>query len=50
MQKYSYLLHWLCDLSVKPLYIIINKTNVNIGESNENKHLTLVSTDESKAH
>lgn len=47
--KYSYLLHWLCDLSsVKPLYLFIDKTNWYIEESKENKYLTLVPADESK--
>ena len=34
--------------SVNPLYLTINKVNGYIEESNENKYLTLVSTDESK--
>ena len=34
--------------SIRPLYLIINKMNGYIEESNENKILTLVLTDESK--
>ena len=34
--------------SVNCLYLIINKINGYIEESNKNKHLTLVPTDESK--
>ena len=34
--------------SVNPLYLIIIKLNRYIKESNGNKHLNLVSTDESK--
>ena len=34
--------------SVNPLYIIINKINGNIEESNENKCLRVVPTDENK--
>ena len=33
---------------VKFLYLIINNANKSIKESNRNKYLTLVSTDESK--
>ena len=33
--------------SVKPLYVIINKMNTYIEESNGNKYLMLVATDES---
>ena len=33
---------------VKSLYLLINKINGYIEESNENKYLTLVPTDESK--
>ena len=32
---------------IKPLYLIINNTNGYIGKSNENKYLTLVTTDKS---
>ena len=32
----------------KPLYLSINKINGNIGESDGNKYVTLVSADESK--
>ena len=34
--------------NANPLYLIINKINWYIEESNENKYLTLVLTDESK--
>ena len=34
--------------SINPLYLIINKTNGYIEESNANKYLTLVPTDEIK--
>ena len=34
--------------SVKTLYLIINKINVNIEESNGNKYLTLIPTDKSR--
>ena len=34
--------------SVKPLYLVINKINGCIEESNRNKYLTQVPTDESK--
>ena len=34
--------------SVNPLYLIINKINSYIEESNGNKYLTLVSTDKNK--
>ena len=34
--------------SIKSLHLIINKINGYIEESNENKYLTLVPTDESK--
>ena len=34
--------------SVNPLYLIIDKVDVNIEESNGNKYLTLVSTDKNK--
>ena len=33
---------------VNPLYLIINKLNGYIEESNQNKYLTLVPTDENK--
>ena len=35
-------------LSVNPLYFIIDKAEEYIEESNENKYLTLVSTDKNK--
>ena len=56
MQKYSYLLHWIRDdqnlIHVKinglnHLYLIINKINECIEESNGNEYLMLVPTDES---
>ena len=34
--------------SVNPLYLIINEINEYIEESNRNKYLTLISTDQSK--
>ena len=34
--------------SINPLYLIINKTNGYIEESNANRYLTLVPTDEIK--
>ena len=34
--------------SINPLYLIINKLNGYIEESNQNKYLTLVPTDENK--
>ena len=40
-------LRYIIINSVNPLYVIINKINGYIEESNENKYLTLVSTDES---
>ena len=52
-----FLLHWICDgqnLSylkingVNLLYLIIHKPNGYIEESNENKYLSLVTTDKSK--
>ena len=41
-------LRYIKTNSVNPLYIIINKINGNIEESNENKCLRVVPTDESK--
>ena len=55
MQKFSYLPHWMCDgqsyttIIANPLYLIINKINWYIEESNENKYLALVPTDGSKS-
>ena len=40
-------LRYITVNSVNPLYVIINKINGYIEESNENKYLTLVPTDES---
>ena len=40
-------LRYITINSVNPLYVIINKINGYIEESNENKYLTLVPTDES---
>ena len=34
--------------SVNPLYLIIDKVDVNIEESNGNRYLALVSTDKNK--
>ena len=36
--------------SVNPLYLIIDKVNGHIEEKNENKYLTLVSTDKTKKY
>ena len=57
IQKYYYLLHWIHDNqrpqlykvnNVNPLYLIIDKINGYIEESNGNKYLTLVHTDKIK--
>ena len=57
MQKYSYLLHWICDKkkskygeikSVNNLCLIFNEVNVYFEQINRNKFLTLVPTNESK--
>ena len=49
MQKYSHLLHWLCDTkNVKHLHFIINKAKGYFDESNGNKYLAVVPTDESR--
>ena len=57
MQKYSYLLHWICAgqrfeirkiNSVNPLDIIFNKVNGYFEETNGNKYSMLVPTNESK--
>ena len=41
-------LSYTITISVNPLYLIINKINGYIEESNGNKYLTLLPTDESK--
>ena len=53
-EKYFYLIHWICDgitnlkvNSVSYIYLIISKINGYIEESNKNKYLALVTTDES---
>ena len=47
--RYSYFMHWLCDTKqCKSLYLIINKVNGYIDESNGNKYLIQAPTDESK--
>ena len=60
MQKHSYLTHWIIGYvmvknltyakanSLNPLYLIIDEVNGYIEESNGNKHLMLVLTDENK--
>ena len=57
MQKYSYLLHWICNdqrfeickiKSVNPLYLIFTKVNGYFKKVNKNKCLTLVPTNEGK--
>lgn len=60
MQKHSYLTHWIIGYvmvknltcakanSLNPLYLIIGEVNGYIEESNGNKHLMLVLTDENK--
>ena len=55
IQKYSYLLYWICDdqtickiYSVNPLYLIFRKVNGYLEEINGNKYLNLVPTNESK--
>ena len=53
IEKKSYKNIFICYVtyvttnSVKPLWLIINKTNGYTEESNGNKYLTLVSTEES---
>ena len=53
-QKYSYLLYCICDdqkgikiYSLNPLYLIFNKVNGYFEQTNGNKYLTLVPTNES---
>ena len=41
-----YYIGYVAPNSLKPLYLIINNTNGYIGESNGNKYLTLLPTDE----
>ena len=57
VQKYSYLLHWLCDdkrfkirkiNSVNSLYLVFSKMNEWFEEINRNKYLMLVPPNESK--
>ena len=50
MQKYSdyYYVGYVKLNSVKYLYLIINKMNGYIAESNGNKYLAVVNVDESK--
>ena len=58
MQKYSYLLHCICDaqrfkicktiICANTLYLMLNKVNGCIEEINGNKCLSLVPTKESK--
>ena len=58
MLKYSYLLHWVCNVkdlgyikinNVNPLYLIFNQINGCVEKSTWNKYLTLVATNESKS-
>ena len=49
IQKCSHLQLWIRDNKyAKPLYLIINRINGYIEESNANTYLTLISTDGSK--
>lgn len=60
MQKHSYLTHWIIGYvkvknltyaktnSLNPLYLIIDEVNGYIEESDGNKYLMLVLTDEKK--
>ena len=43
-----YYVGYVTPNSVRPLYLIINKTNGYVEENNEIKYFTLISTDESK--
>ena len=47
IEKCSYLPHWIRD-GKRTLYLFVNKINGFIEESNGNKYLVLVPTDEAK--
>ena len=57
LQKNSYLLHWICDVkdskyvkinSVNPLYLIFSKINRYFEETNKNRYLASIGTNQSK--